>query len=102
MGARPNVYSRHDIFLTVPSSGTPEPGLAASFQATPFTQQFPNATVNVNNTTPTGSWTYAWDFDDGNTDTAIDPPPQSVYYNPDAKSGEPAFVNIDLQYQKEQ
>jgi hypothetical protein len=30
-----------------------------------------------------------------------DPPPQSVYYNPDAKNGDPAFINIDLQYQKQ-
>jgi gliding motility-associated-like protein len=45
----------------------------ASFIATPFNQQFPAATVNINNTTPTGSWTYSWDFGDDSTSTLIDP-----------------------------
>lgn len=45
----------------------------ASFIATPFNQQFPAATVNINNTTPGGSWTYEWDFGDGNTSALMDP-----------------------------
>lgn len=45
----------------------------ASFIATPFNQQFPAATVSINNTTATGSWTYSWDFGDDSTSTAIDP-----------------------------
>lgn len=45
----------------------------ASFIATPFNQQFPAATVNINNTTPSGSWTYAWDFGDGAATTVEDP-----------------------------
>ena len=45
----------------------------ASFQATPFSQQFPAATVDINNTTQSGSWTYDWDFGDGTTSTMQDP-----------------------------
>jgi hypothetical protein len=30
-----------------------------------------------------------------------DPPPQSLYYNPDLKSGDPVFVNVNLQYDSE-
>ena len=45
----------------------------ASFQATPFSQQFPAATVDINNTTPNGAWTYAWDFGDGTTSAMQDP-----------------------------
>jgi hypothetical protein len=29
-----------------------------------------------------------------------DPPPQTVFYNPDTKQGDPAFINIDLRYQQ--
>lgn len=46
---------------------------SASFQATPFSQQFPAATVNINNTTPNGAWTYGWDFGDGSTSPLQDP-----------------------------
>lgn len=45
----------------------------ASFTATPFSQQFPDATVTVTNTTPPGSYSYAWSFGDGGTSTAQDP-----------------------------
>ena len=47
----------------------------ASFQATPFTQQYPSATVSIGNTTANGSWSYVWDFSDGNTSTLEDPLP---------------------------
>ncbi len=30
-----------------------------------------------------------------------DPAPQSLYYNPDLKSGDPVFVNVNLQYDSE-
>ncbi|MEZ4739971.1 MAG: PKD domain-containing protein [Flavobacteriales bacterium] len=39
----------------------------AAFQATPFSQQFPNATVNVLNNSAPGSWNHAWTFGDGAT-----------------------------------
>lgn len=45
----------------------------AAFQATPFIQQFPDATVNINNNSNNGPWTYAWDLGDGNTSTAQNP-----------------------------
>ena len=41
----------------------------AAFQATPFTQQYPAATVDITNNTPTGDWTYAWNMGDGSTST---------------------------------
>ena len=44
-----------------------------SFMATPFNQLFPAATVNINNTTPAGAWTYGWFFGDDLTSTAMDP-----------------------------
>jgi gliding motility-associated-like protein len=37
----------------------------AAFQATPFTQQFPDATVTINNTSSPGSWLYQWTYGDG-------------------------------------
>ncbi|HQZ42113.1 MAG TPA: PKD domain-containing protein, partial [Flavobacteriales bacterium] len=39
----------------------------AALQATPFTQQFPNATVNFANNSAAGAWTYLWNLDDGTT-----------------------------------
>ncbi len=38
---------------------------SASFQGTPFTQQFPDATVTLNNTSAPGNWLYAWTYGDG-------------------------------------
>jgi PKD repeat protein len=37
----------------------------AAFMATPFTQQFPDATVALNNTSSPGNWMHSWDFGDG-------------------------------------
>jgi gliding motility-associated-like protein len=37
----------------------------AAFQATPFQQQYPNATVNIANNSLAGPWNYAWTFGDG-------------------------------------
>lgn len=51
---------------------------AAAFQATPFSQQFPNATVNVLNNSAPGSWNYAWTFGDGQT-TNIQAPGTHTY-----------------------
>lgn len=38
---------------------------SAAFQATPFTQQFPDATVTLNNTSGPGNWLYDWTYGDG-------------------------------------
>jgi gliding motility-associated-like protein len=46
---------------------------AAAFQATPNTQQFPNANVLVLNNSSPGPWTHAWDFGDGATSTQASP-----------------------------
>ncbi len=43
---------------------------SAAFMATPFTQTYPAATVNINNTTPSGQWGYSWNFGDGITSQA--------------------------------
>lgn len=37
----------------------------AAFIATPFMQQFPDATVTLNNTSSPGSWNHTWSFGDG-------------------------------------
>ena len=58
---------------TLQQNVTVHPTPVASFNATPALQIFPNATVAITNTTPVGSWTYAWDFGDGNTSTLQDP-----------------------------
>lgn len=50
----------------------------ADFAVSPTTQVYPNATVNFNNLTSAGSWSYLWDFGDGNTD-AIPTPTSHTY-----------------------
>lgn len=45
------------------------PRPSAAFQATPFTQQFPNATVNIVNNSAPGNWNYNWTFGDGQSST---------------------------------
>jgi gliding motility-associated-like protein len=44
---------------------TVHPVPVAAFQATPFSQQFPNATVNLMNNSSPGPWSHAWTFGDG-------------------------------------
>jgi PKD repeat protein len=44
-----------------------------NFTADPIVQKFPNATVNFNNLTQTGSWTFEWNFGDGNSSTEVSP-----------------------------
>ncbi|MCB0769423.1 MAG: PKD domain-containing protein [Flavobacteriales bacterium] len=44
---------------------TVHPVPVAAFQATPFTQQFPNATVNLMNNSSPGPWGHTWTFGDG-------------------------------------
>jgi gliding motility-associated-like protein len=49
------------------------PTPTAGFQATPFTQVFPDATVVLNNTSAPGNWNYQWSFGDGASSTDQDP-----------------------------
>ncbi|HQV76664.1 MAG TPA: PKD domain-containing protein, partial [Flavobacteriales bacterium] len=50
----------------------------AAFQATPTSQQFPNATVGLFNNSSPGPWTHAWDFGDGTT-AALQAPGSHTY-----------------------
>jgi len=50
------------------------PSPKAEFVALPFTQTYPNATVNYTNTTSNGNWQYSWNFGDGTTSTSQNPP----------------------------
>lgn len=43
------------------------------FTATPTFQVFPNATVNLSNTTNAGNWNFLWNFDDSITSTLREP-----------------------------
>ncbi len=56
---------QHDIIV--------HPAPAASFLATPFGQVYPDATVQIDNTTPNGQWTYSWSMGDGGSSTEEDP-----------------------------
>lgn len=38
---------------------------SAAFMATPFTQQYPNATVTLTNNSAPGNWSHDWSFGDG-------------------------------------
>ena len=44
-----------------------------NFSANPGFQQYPAATDTFTNLTPSGSWTYLWQFGDGNTSTDVSP-----------------------------
>jgi len=44
-----------------------------AFTATPVSQTFPAATVSFTNGTNAGTWTWLWDFDDGNSSVDISP-----------------------------
>lgn len=41
--------------------------ISASFTASPLVQQFPDATITIDNTTNAGPWSYLWEFGDGTT-----------------------------------
>ena len=58
---------------TVAHTITVHPAPTGAFTATPFSQQFPNATIDILNSTPSGPWTYHWDFGDGTTATGQHP-----------------------------
>lgn len=49
----------------------------ANFIATPFIQQFPNATVDLLNMSSAGNWNYDWDMADGTTSQDQDPTPHT-------------------------
>jgi gliding motility-associated-like protein len=44
-----------------------------NFSADPVMQQYPSATVTFTNLTPSGSWTYLWQYGDGSTSTDVSP-----------------------------
>jgi len=44
-----------------------------AFVPTPVSQTFPNATVSFANNTNAGTWSWLWNFADGNTSTAMSP-----------------------------
>ncbi|HRH39318.1 MAG TPA: PKD domain-containing protein, partial [Flavobacteriales bacterium] len=46
---------------------------SAAFQATPFTQQFPDATVAIVNNSASGNWLYDWQFGDGQVNAQQSP-----------------------------
>ena len=62
------------IFRDIRVRPTPIP----DFDPTPLVQQFPSSSVNVDNTTNNGNWTYQWDFGDSTTSTLRDP--DSIVY----------------------
>jgi PKD repeat protein len=49
----------------------------AEFTALPSHQVYPSATVNFDNLTNAGSWSYSWDLDDGTTSTLEEPAPHT-------------------------
>ena len=51
-----------------------------NFSVDPVMQTYPDATVTFTNLTPQGSWTYEWDFGDGNT--SVEESPVHVYADP--------------------
>jgi len=40
----------------------------AEFEVYPIVQRYPDATININNKTNVGNWTYNWDMGDGNSE----------------------------------
>ncbi len=67
---------------------TPVPG----FIATPASQVFPDATVSFSNTTTSGTWSWLWRFDDGNT---------SAEYEPIHTYAAPGDYNVSLRVSNE-
>lgn len=67
------VTSAYGCTRTVQHSIVIHPTPTASFLATPFMQVYPDATVTIGNTTPSGPWNYHWSFGDGATGTVRDP-----------------------------
>lgn len=65
-----NAFSCVDT-AQIPVTVYPLPG--ASFSASPLLQVYPNATVNLLNTS-NGGFTYHWDFGDGTTSPTFNPP----------------------------
>ena len=65
-----SLFNCDDVFTrTVRVYPTPLVG----FTATPLTQEFPDTTVFVTNTTNNGNWSYVWNFGDGNTSQLQNP-----------------------------
>jgi PKD repeat protein len=49
------------------------PSPVADFSYSPIYQYFPEATITLDNETSDGTWSFAWDFDDGNASVQEDP-----------------------------
>lgn len=65
-----SLYQCSDTMIkTVLVRPTPVP----NFDLNPMQQKFPAATINVNNTTNAGNWSYLWDFGDTTTSTLVNP-----------------------------
>lgn len=65
-----SVYNCSD---TVENAITVRPTPIPNFTATPLTQMFPSATVNLTNTTNPGPWIYGWSFGDTTFSTLQNP-----------------------------
>ncbi len=65
--------SAYGCVSTVAHQVTVYPVPVAAFQATPNTQQFPNADVLVLNNSSPGPWSHAWSFGDGGTANSASP-----------------------------
>lgn len=50
-----------------------QPTPLVGFTATPLTQEFPDTTVFVTNTTNNGNWSYVWEFGDGTSSNLQNP-----------------------------
>jgi gliding motility-associated-like protein len=61
---------------------TVHPSPRAAFTADPVSQMIPDRTVTLTNETPTGNWTYFWQFGDDSTSTLRDPA-SHIYAGPD-------------------
>lgn len=70
-----SLYGCNDtLFKNILVRPTPIP----NFDLNPMQQKFPAATINVNNTTNAGNWSYRWDFGDTTT-TTLENPPDHTY-----------------------
>ncbi len=65
--------SAYGCTTTASRTITVHPVPVAAFQATPNTQQFPNADVLMLNNSSPGPWSHAWSFGDGATSTIVSP-----------------------------
>jgi gliding motility-associated-like protein len=65
--------SQYGCTSTYSRTVTIHPVPVADFLATPFTQQFPDATVQLTNSSSAGNWSHQWNYGDGNTSNLQSP-----------------------------